>query len=486
MPTRTPLLLAALCAASLASASDAHALDVPNIYVAHATTTKAFKTDFSDGYADSRGFVGNFAKTQHLSVELAQLANQQQSGLPKHLWGLGFVLRRAISENTGLLNLVDAQAFVAQDMLGRVLVVGIRGTKGEIDELQNNLLAPTLTTAGATYHQSFYRHADTLYDEIYDAVIDHCERGGQVWLTGHSLGGAAATIVAELLEGDGCRVSGVATFGSPRAGLADWQRLYRRRGTTSWDLWYRTQRWVHEDDAVYCLPAGGAWRHVGLESFIDGSKLHVAQDVMGSVCDTPEGFLVWLSGALAAPNLVLDGAMRDFVEGGLKFVFQCEAGLGWDDLWSLGACGLIETTGRLRSVYGMTPDEFFEAAVRFANGGGDEHRLKHYKDALGDVNFDDASSRPVRPRHARANLNLTTAFTSVVVREGIAGTGCFAQPNTSARCTLGVPFGSRVTLQADGAAIVQWGGACAGATGYTCTLTFDRTHDISVSATGVQ
>lgn len=85
------------------------------------------------------------------------------------------------------------------------------------------------------------------------------DRYTPVVVTGHSLGGALATLCAQFLAGRGYGVAPVYTFGSPRVGNADFAAAYTP-----------TQfRLVNDDDPVPWLPAGWGYRHVGEERWID-------------------------------------------------------------------------------------------------------------------------------------------------------------------------------------------------------------------------
>lgn len=95
----------------------------------------------------------------------------------------------------------------------------------------------------------------------------------QVWLAGHSLGGALATIAAFRMAYDPkfpADVAGVVTYGSPRVGNEVWQNLYHEK------LLDKTLRWNNHRDLFAALPAKGqfcisssplktvfSFRHVG-------------------------------------------------------------------------------------------------------------------------------------------------------------------------------------------------------------------------------
>ncbi|MGK7882900.1 MAG: hypothetical protein AB4060_22790 [Crocosphaera sp.] len=69
-----------------------------------------------------------------------------------------------------------------------------------------------------------------------------------VWLTGHSLGGAIAILAANYLREKGIDVSGVYTFGAPRVGNKHYRNLINKR------LKYQYWRFMNENDPVPDLP----------------------------------------------------------------------------------------------------------------------------------------------------------------------------------------------------------------------------------------
>lgn len=64
-------------------------------------------------------------------------------------------------------------------------------------------------------------------------------------LSGHSLGGACAILLASLLNFQGKHVSHVYTFGVPKLATGKFQRIYKDQG-----LWNKTYNFVTPDDPV--------------------------------------------------------------------------------------------------------------------------------------------------------------------------------------------------------------------------------------------
>ncbi len=151
----------------------------------------------------------------------------------------------------------------AEDNRGMVLsshtalVVVFRGTRmqvrGVLDlaELvlinQNDLwvdsqFLPTVWRAGGHVHRGFLGAFEEISDRL-DAIVRAKSPRQRVWLTGHSLGGALATLAAAHL--DPSVIEGVITFGSPRVG----DRAFVISLPES-----KLTRYVHRDDWVATVP----------------------------------------------------------------------------------------------------------------------------------------------------------------------------------------------------------------------------------------
>lgn len=81
-------------------------------------------------------------------------------------------------------------------------------------------------------HEGFWDGWQALESEVMATVTKFLKDvpSGEIYITGHSLGAAVASIAAlrlnVLLPKGRARVAGVWVFGSPRVGNAEWARLY--------------------------------------------------------------------------------------------------------------------------------------------------------------------------------------------------------------------------------------------------------------------
>eukprot|EP00884_Botryococcus_braunii_P022617 jgi/Botrbrau1/9039/Bobra.0376s0016.1 len=170
-------------------------------------------------------------------------------------------LKDAIFINRNGAGQKDGQAYVAYRPDINTLLVAFRGTKGMIDALADlrtsHSRANFLETIvkGAHVHKGFYVQLVDMFPTLSDAIESLTTRPGEdhspvqhVYVTGHSLGGALATIGAAMLvkkfpSADVCAI----TFAAPRAGNAEFDAAFATLVSTS-------LRFVYNYDAVPTVP----------------------------------------------------------------------------------------------------------------------------------------------------------------------------------------------------------------------------------------
>lgn len=185
-------------------------------------------------------------------AELAMLAYNDLDEASRGATAIGF-------EQVELIDRHGAQAMLFRNSWD--VVVACRGTEpdqwNDLHADANALLA-AVGTLGRV-HSGFNREVNDIWPDLKTALRAlHLP----VWISGHSLGGAMATICAYR-----CRTSSLAlhprelhTFGSPRVGCARYSRL---AGVTHF-------RWVHNNDIVTRLPPPWlGYRHGGHEVYLD-------------------------------------------------------------------------------------------------------------------------------------------------------------------------------------------------------------------------
>lgn len=136
--------------------------------------------------------------------------------------GAGFPMSVPLAADDGNTPAVGT-AFLSKDM--RKIVVAFRGTTTGVDVLMDLMFLPALRQGdGTVLHEGFNLVAKG-YESSVKAAIAELKRRAKdrgksprVVLSGHSLGGAVAVLVADRLNRGGVDVDEVVLFGTPRVG----------------------------------------------------------------------------------------------------------------------------------------------------------------------------------------------------------------------------------------------------------------------------
>jgi triacylglycerol lipase len=194
------------------------------------------------------------------------------------------------------------QCFVAHN--DNFVVVSMRGTeinnfRGAFSDWRRNLeFTPKRDDSGGLVHEGFIEDMTAMWNDTngvqgLKSYLQPLLAGGTrtLWITGHSLGAALATLAAERAARDaGFDVRGVYTYGSPRVGDIQFKQNYEARGLNA-----KTYRILHGIDVAQGLFPGDAYMHVGQLKFIDAD---------GRLDPNPE------DGGLPEPTAAQKWAMR--------------------------------------------------------------------------------------------------------------------------------------------------------------------------------
>lgn len=136
----------------------------------------------------------------------------------------------------------------AHRTLAGVEVIVFRGSKDALDWIRDAEGFPVWDDRIGFVHAGFMAGMD-------DALIAACALPGQKAVTGHSLGGARARILAALLAYSGSPVTQCTVFGSPRPAFANLTRLLQKSGTPH-------SSYRNRNDPVPLVPyLGGLYEH---------------------------------------------------------------------------------------------------------------------------------------------------------------------------------------------------------------------------------
>jgi hypothetical protein len=160
----------------------------------------------------------------------------------------------------------------------KLVIVCFRGSESGQAEEQfkdwiladfNALLEPKKQLGpGVMVHRGFWKALDS--DSVYTRVVQAVKKQGgfqgkKVFVTGHSLGAALATLCAARMSKDGTGTPVAYTYGGPRVGNEAFRKAFRAR----------QHRWINYNDVVPMVPPDLplGYRHVGSTNNIkkDGS-----------------------------------------------------------------------------------------------------------------------------------------------------------------------------------------------------------------------
>lgn len=123
-----------------------------------------------------------------------------------------------------------------------------------IHDLDDDAIPKTIGGEDVYVHEGFWNTADSVYDWVLAQVEEAHQEGRRIWFTGHSLGAANATLIAARINyEEGIPVQGLHTFGSPKVGNSDFQKLLTYEGADGVILEDVTHRFVVEKDKVTTL-----------------------------------------------------------------------------------------------------------------------------------------------------------------------------------------------------------------------------------------
>lgn len=190
-------------------------------------------------------------------VQMASLAYGSDAAIKKQLKTWGYQL-------TDVVEAEENQAFIAAD--DKSVIVAFRGT----DNINNAFTdANCFLTGGplGKVHDGFIRALSFLWvgvTEAIDTARGDADGPLSLWLTGHSLGGALATLAAARFLERGQPVHALYTYGCPRCGDETFEATFNSK-------FDRAFRFVYRNDIVTRVPPRIplGYRHVGTVKHLD-------------------------------------------------------------------------------------------------------------------------------------------------------------------------------------------------------------------------
>lgn len=181
-----------------------------------------------------------------LSMGLASDLSYQRDEYVRHM-----TLGRWSFQGCAHLNSGKTQGFVAHT--NSAILIAFRGTDGLNDWIANLNVLSVQKPYGRV-HRGFVSAFDEIRGRLVEVIRGVGIANKTIHVTGHSLGGAVATIAACELR-DQFPITGVYTFGQPRLGDGTTIEFFKRHYAGKFN------RFVFDDDMVTRIPPG--YSHVG-------------------------------------------------------------------------------------------------------------------------------------------------------------------------------------------------------------------------------
>lgn len=195
-------------------------------------------------------------------AKVARLTYQTEEEISQQVTNWGFSQFSFISTPTPLES-YDTQAFVIAN--SDVIIVAFRGTESRTDWM-NNLdfalipgSADWIDESQGRVHRGFFNAFNSVWGQVKRAIERFQTQGQTLWFTGHSLGGALATLAtAKSILIESKPVEGLYTFGSPRVG----DRVFAQNFNSQFKD--QSFRFVNNRDIITLVPPRQfGYSHVG-------------------------------------------------------------------------------------------------------------------------------------------------------------------------------------------------------------------------------
>jgi triacylglycerol lipase len=165
----------------------------------------------------------------------------------------------------------DNQFFIAYD--DKDIIIAFRGTEPKkiSDWLSDSAIIMKDHRVIGKVHHGFYDIIQECYP-IVEAEIKSIDKGRNVWITGHSLGGALAVLMASELLCLNQPIEGIYLYGCPRVGDSIFKYYYNKH------FGDKTFRVINGSDVVPRLPRPFiGYRTIGTTIYIDNKENRIKE-----------------------------------------------------------------------------------------------------------------------------------------------------------------------------------------------------------------
>jgi len=267
---------------------------------AHKLTLRSKSCDPKNGYDLSSM---SLMQRALLLAELSMIAYLQPEETEKAALRLGFT-------ETIFYNNDGSQAYSFSNE--QDIIIAFRGTEpNEWNDIKADIDATkALAETVGHVHRGFKKEVDDVWPVLEKMLLSHKQNlVKKLWFTGHSLGGAMASICAGrcLLAHIDTQPEQVHTFGSPRVGT----KRYINHAKVDY------YRWVNNNDVVTRTPpAWLGYRHAGKEMYLDAQGKLKELNVVQRKADLWKGFVKGLK------NKEIDHFSDHLIDRYVDYIYQ--------------------------------------------------------------------------------------------------------------------------------------------------------------------
>lgn len=194
----------------------------------------------------------------------SQLVYKSKADIQEQLTTVGFELS---DDKFFISSKKDTQCFVVGDR--QKIIIAFRGSERKIADWATNAKAVmtkwTKDKDDGEVHRGFNAALKSVWPGVTAEIRRLRDANQSIWITGHSLGGALATLAAARLQlEEKIPVSGLYTFGQPRIGDNDFAKVFNKK------LKKRSFRFVNNNDVVTRVPPQVfGYSHIGKLMYFD-------------------------------------------------------------------------------------------------------------------------------------------------------------------------------------------------------------------------
>ena len=216
-------------------------------------------------------------------AKLSDLAYQDKEEIFGELKQSGFYKHHFIDNpETG------TQGFIAAN--DQHLVIVFRGTQLQLKDLTTDAEIKLVVGDAGKVHRGFFKAFNSIRGELELKIQEFQDNQQRIWLSGHSLGAAIATLAAMRLALQEISIEGFYNYGSPRVGDGDFVSALQTQLTG------RSFRVRNNNDVVTRVPVAGIfllrYRHIDSLVYFDSQgKRREGMGMMAMLIDHFRGHL---------------------------------------------------------------------------------------------------------------------------------------------------------------------------------------------------